>query len=168
MPNFPQSQWNRIGMDIPSPPPVNASGNDSHCASEQRPSETPEDKALAAVGWRLFGAYQGGWGIRVVGAQSDEDGMCRPLGYNYFVFEAGSSRFVGTLSPVLMDSRTDGSVENIRIERGGNLSVDFARYQASDPLCCPSATTMVTFGLAGGIGGDVMAALKIETTPNGP
>src|SRR4051794_23686871 len=39
--DVPLTQWNRAGTALPAPPPVNASGNDTRCADEQRPPETP-------------------------------------------------------------------------------------------------------------------------------
>ena len=92
---------------------------------------------------------------------------CRPTSYNYFVFSVGGN-FVGTLSPVLMNSRSDGAVQSVRVERGGSLSVDYDRYTPTDPLCCPSSTTTVTFGLASGVDGTFEGALDKTTTPNRP
>jgi hypothetical protein len=153
-------------MSIPTAPRPNASGNDAFCAGQQRPPETAEDNALVAAGWRLFGTYESGWGTRVIGAQSDEDGMCRPLGYNFFVFVNG--HFAGTVSPVLMDSRTDGSAQAPFVYGSGStLSADFARYGANDPLCCPSSTTNVTYNITTSGGQPLLVPQNAFTNPNG-
>lgn len=162
----PLTNWNRPSMAIPAAPPANASSNDAFCAAEQRPPETPQDNALVAAGWRLFGSYQGGWDIMIVGGQSDEDGMCRPAGYNYFVFVSG--RFAGTVSPTTMDSRTDGAAGLPSIGDSTTLYVTFTRYTASDPLCCPSSSTDVSYGLEGSRGAPALVPESASTTPNTP
>lgn len=159
------TSWNSPGMAIPKAPTPNQSGNDVFCASQQRPPENADGSALVAAGWRLFGVYQGGWGVRIISGQSDEDGMCRPAGYQYFVFVNGS--FAGTVSPMLMDSRTDGAATQTFIDTGGSmLRVDFARYTATDPLCCPSATTEVTYHIDTSGGAPVVVPNSAQTTPN--
>src|ERR1041385_4370889 len=77
----PLSSWNQAGMAIPDPPTDLPSSVDPMCAATVRPPETPEDQAVSARGWLLFGPYQGGWGLRVVGGTRGFDGMCRPNGY---------------------------------------------------------------------------------------
>jgi hypothetical protein len=71
------------------------------------------------------------------------DGMCRPRPFNTFVFVAG--RFAGTLSPVAMASREDGSVGAVRVAPDGTIAADFARYSTADPLCCPSSHVAVRY-----------------------
>jgi hypothetical protein len=120
------------------------------CSQTVRPAETPEDQQVTAAGWRLFGAYQSGWGFRVVQGTTTYDGMCRPLGYQGFVFHQG--QFAGTVSPVPMDSRTDGAAVDINVVPPsgtpsdlGGVNVEFSRYSPNDPLCCPSGTTFLSF-----------------------
>ena len=78
-------------------------------------------------------------------ATASADGMCRPNGFQAFVFVNGV--FAGTLSPVLMNARTDGSIAslNVSIFNAGEISADFARYSDQDPLCCPHGTTNVLY-----------------------
>lgn len=131
-------------MSVPAAPPTDFGGNDAFCAGQGRPAETPEDNALVSAGWSLFGSYQSGWGVRIVGARVGLDGMCRPEDYQYFVFVSG--RFAGTVSPLTMGSRLDGSAAPPMLSLGGTeIDVSFARYAATDPLCCPSASTAVTY-----------------------
>jgi hypothetical protein len=78
--------------------------------------------------------------------------MCRPLGYNEFVFVDG--QFAGTISPDLMDSRTDG-VGDVRFFAVKDmLAAEFQRYSATDPLCCPSGSATVFY--------------QVTRTPAGP
>jgi hypothetical protein len=76
------------------------------------------------------------------------DGMCRPMSYQAFVFSNGS--FVGTLSPVPMDSRTDGALSTFRLLDASRVQAEFARYTESDPLCCPSRISTVDYSVKGG------------------
>lgn len=51
----------------------------------------------------------------LISGMANADGMCRPLTDQVFVFSGG--QFIGTLSPILMDSRTDGSLVNANLYR---------------------------------------------------
>ena len=123
-------------------PAVNPSTN-PRCLDGARPADTDEDAELIGAGWLLVGSYIGGWDMLVIGAASGFDGMCRPLGYNYFVFAHGI--FAGTVSPVLMDSRTDGAATDVSIGFEGAFDVTFSRYAETDPLCCASRTSFAHY-----------------------
>ena len=75
--------------------------------------------------------------------RSGVDGMCRPLGFQGFVFSGG--RFAGTLAPRPMDSRSDGAAQAPELWSAGTLSVTFSRYTGRDPLCCPSRVSTVQY-----------------------
>ena len=147
----PLAQWNQAGAPIPPAPPSPDFVNPS-CAGLGRYAETPQDQALVDAGWHLFGPYRAGWGIVAVDAESTYDGMCRPLGYQTFVFVDGT--FAGTISPEPMNSRETGAGTLIGISDGG-LTARFVRYAASDPLCCPSL-------------GAVDVTYRVDRTPAGP
>ena len=137
--------WNAPDLAIPAA--TNIPGNaDPRCRQTARPPELSEDKALRDRGWDLVGGYQGGWRVLVIQGTSGYDGMCRPLQYQGFVFVHG--RFAGTLSPRPMDSRSDGALERVFIQSASRLTAQYARYEASDPLCCPSRTTYIDFEIA--------------------
>jgi len=104
-----------------------------------------EDRQLHAHGWDLIGAPTEGGQILVLGGAADYDGMCRPRQYQYFAFSHGV--FAGTLSPSLMDSRSDGALNRVTIEGDRKLKARYARYAATDPLCCASRTTTVLFSI---------------------
>ena len=57
--------------------------------------------------------------------------MCRPWSYQVFVFVG--ERFAGTLSPVLMDARTDGAWQAVRIGSRLRLAAEFLRYTRRRP-----------------------------------
>jgi hypothetical protein len=143
--------WNTPGMAIPAAPPANAAP-DPRCTERERPAETPEDEALVAEGWRLFLPYQRGWGVTLIAALSDYDGMCRPLGFQFFVFVDGV--FAGTIAPEPMNSRFDGAADDVNLWFEDQLSAEFRRYAPDDPLCCPSGSVAVDYA--------------IEQTPDGP
>ncbi|HXJ80617.1 MAG TPA: LppP/LprE family lipoprotein [Candidatus Methylomirabilis sp.] len=138
--------WNQRGSSVPTAPPVQGN-DDPRCREGERPVETPEDRAVAAKGWRLFHDYQGGWGLKVIWALSGYDGMCRPWGYQVFVFVRGV--FAGTMSPDPMNSRNDASLFSVqllpRLAGPLPLVVTFERYADNDPLCCPSRRTLVRY-----------------------
>jgi LppP/LprE lipoprotein len=137
--------WNTAGVALPSAPA--AQNPDPRCHRTARSPESDEDRQLHARGWDLMGPASDASHIRVIGATADYDGMCRPRRYQYFVFRRGE--FAGTLSPVLMDSRTDGALSRVTIESVSELKAEYFRYAPADPLCCPSAITTVRFSLEG-------------------
>jgi hypothetical protein len=73
------------------------------------------------------------------------DGMCRPDGYQGFVFVNGA--FAGTVSPQVMHARSDGSINSVAVIIFGSteFEAEFSRYGANDPLCCAHAITTVTY-----------------------
>jgi hypothetical protein len=137
--------WNKPGVQLPAAPkgPINP-----RCRELARPPELTEDKRVRDRGWDLVGAYHGGWQIRVIRGTAGYDGMCRPRMYQDFVFVRGV--FGGTLSPRVMDSRTDGALRRVSIDSNSRITAEYVRYSATDPLCCPSRTTNVVFDLANG------------------
>jgi hypothetical protein len=145
------ASWNSPGMDIPKPPTID--GNPSPlCAERARPAETAEDDALIAEGWHLFLPYQRGWSETLISGFAAYDGMCRPLGYQSFVFVDGV--FAGTIAPEPMDSRTEGGAREVTLWLEDQLSAEFDRYAPDDPACCPSNTTPINY--------------TIEQTADGP
>jgi hypothetical protein len=141
----PLSAWNAPGMDVPAPPPPeSAAPPDPRCERTHRAAETAEDGAVAAAGWTLYDAYQAGWGVKIVAGLVGHDGMCRPLSYQQFVFVDGV--FAGTISSLPMNARTDGAASSAAPSaQGEGVTAQFARYTGADPLCCPSATTVVDY-----------------------
>src|SRR6266542_5375897 len=141
--------------------------------------------ALPISGWRLIDAWPArrvsvSYGARSVSvtlvmATAFYDGMCRPWQFNAFVFVEG--RLAGTVSPVPMDSRTDGVLSGQpAVLHGGRLEAAFTRYAPSDPLCCPSrGTTRVSYQLTRQPAGWVVlseaaapAALRLPATGRRP
>ena len=140
------ASWNQRGTAVPSAPVVQGN-DDPRCRMSERPPETPEDRSVIAKGWRLFHDYQAAWGLKVIWALSGYDGMCRPWGYQVFVFVRGV--FAGTMSPHPMDARTDASLFSVqllsRLAGPDPLVATFERYAESDPLCCPSRRSLVRY-----------------------
>ena len=162
--------WNNAGEPIPLAPAMSSLAN-PQCAATGRPPETDEDRDVAARGWTLVSTYQGGYGVLVLTGASDFDGMCRPNGFQTFVFYHGT--FIGTISPDLMNSRTDGVQREVFISpsfgRPGappSLIATFSRYTATDPLCCPSSASSVQYQIEYTSGGWVLTATSVMTTPN--
>lgn len=155
--------WNKAGAAIPKAPAGDAS-NFPRCSGQIRKPATREDKAVVAAGWRLFGPYQLFNGTSVVAAMSGADGMCRPVGYQEFVFVGGT--FAGTLAPKPMDSRTDGSIEQVMLYDPSSITAPFLRYTEQDPLCCASRTSSVTYSITRTSKGPVVTPVSVSTSKN--
>jgi hypothetical protein len=161
----PLANWNTPGMAVPKALASDFSGNEAFCSGQDRPAETPEDNAVLGAGWKLFGTYQSGWGVRIVGGRAGLDGMCRPMDYQYFVFAGG--RLAGTISPTAMGARSDGSASIPSFSSGGgSVFVEFARYAATDPLCCPSSTTSVFYQIDMTGSAPLLVPGNVSTMPN--
>lgn len=135
--------WNTPGAEVPRAPA--AASPDPRCASQARPAVTRDDRAVTAAGWSLVGASQVFGRTRAFLAASGYDAMCRPLGYQGFVFV--ESGLAGTLSPRLMRSRSDGALSTLRLLSETALEAEFARYLDQDPLCCPSRHVSVGYSI---------------------
>jgi hypothetical protein len=140
----PRTNWNSPGMDIPAPPPADQDQLPT-CGTQARSVETDYDQALSDAGWTVYGSYQAGWGVAIVSGLAGYDGMCRPMGFQDFVFVDGV--FAGTLSPEPMDSRTDGARDMLSLLTADRVRSVFLRYKAGDPACCPSSKSSVLYGV---------------------
>ena len=140
----PPANWNRRMDRLPRPPaPEELAEARRSCRGLVRPPTDPAERALARAGWGLYSEVKSYGRTRVVTALSGADGMCRPIQYQAFVYWEG--RYAGTLSPVAMDSRTDGALTDLRFNGPTNITAEFVRYNESDPLCCPSRKSRVTY-----------------------
>lgn len=147
--NRPLVNWNRSAASFPRlPRPPAMEGEPAtvrRCRETVRQPARAADRSLVRRGWTLYGPVQSFGTTMIVTAMASVDGMCRPLGYQAFVYVEG--RYAGTLSPIAMNSRTDGSLTDIRLVSPTRITAEFARYAASDPLCCPSRTSAVLYNI---------------------
>ncbi len=158
--------WNKPGARIPraphfDPDPFLA----KQCASQARAPASDPDRAVAKAGWKLLGASQRFGETEVVLGRSGVDGMCRPLGYQAFVFSGG--RFAGTLAPRSMDARTDGAAQPPQLWSADAIVVPFSRYSSGDPLCCPSRLSTVRYRIETGTTGPLVTATDVTTVSTG-
>jgi hypothetical protein len=151
------ASWNHAGMPIPTAPDVDGN-DDPRCADQERPAETEQDTALIAKGWHLFLPYQRGWDVTLVWGLAGYDGMCRPWGFQVFVFVGDT--FAGTISPDPMFSRTDGAADTANLWSKDQASAEFRRYTSEDPLCCPSSSTSVEYTIESTADGPVLNPMK--------
>jgi hypothetical protein len=135
--------WNAAGSPVPRAPKSTAE-SPATCPGLLRAPETSEEREVSEAGWFLLKRTQLASGISLVTGFLGVDGMCRPQDYQGFVFSRGV--FAGTMSPVLMSTRTDGAMGDAWIEDGRVLA-EFGRYGRNDPLCCASGVTEVSFEL---------------------
>jgi LPXTG-motif cell wall-anchored protein len=149
----PPPAWNTVGAPIASAPTGDLPNAQAMCRVQERTAANPEEQQVAAKGWLLESFWptlrQGN--TAVVLALAMYDGMCRPLSFNAFAFANGT--YAGTLSPVLMNSRTDGVFSGTPgFLPDGRISALFLRYAGTDPLCCPSLPSVrVNYKLANGV-----------------
>jgi heat shock protein HslJ len=145
----PLTNWNREGSNLPRlPRPTQDAGGSpiaDRCREQIRQPASDGEKAVTRIGWMVYGPIESKESTTVFLALSSVDGMCRPLGYQAFVYSEG--RYAGTLSPAAMNSRMDGSLSKIRLLSPTNLVAEFVRYSASDALCCPSRISTVQYRL---------------------
>jgi len=160
----PAATWNAAGMAIPGALERSAEV-DPRCARQARPAESDEDRAVEAAGWMLFSTYTAGWGIKIVSGLSGYDGMCRPAGFQVFVFVDGA--LAGTLSPLPMVSRVDGALSRTSFFGPESLTATYVRYSDRDPLCCPSALSTATYKIERTPSGPVLTREATTTEPNG-
>jgi heat shock protein HslJ len=162
----PLVDWNRPSLsDFPRLPNPVAATHVNRCRESARPPTSDADRALTKRNWILFGAVQSFGITQLITATSGFDGMCRPVGYQAFIYVEG--RHAGTLSPVLMDSRTDGALAVARLMSATAIQAEFVRYSTADALCCPSRTSAVMYRIRPDEIPELVAT-HISTRPNAP
>jgi hypothetical protein len=161
----PLHNWNVPGGPIPRAPSGGAEDIEA-CKSTLRPPAGKEDRAVVAAGWALAGPPQTASGTRVIVGEADADGMCRPIAYQIFLFVRG--QFAGTISPVRMNSREDGSAGAVDFSSASEFRVEFGRYKESDALCCPSRQSDVWYGIKDVAGHPLVVPQRKKTTTNPP
>ena len=161
----PVTNWNRPGMAIPQAPPRH-SASQPQCFDSALKPDSPPRQALVDAGWSLFKAENAtGVPFEILSGQANADGMCRPTDYQLFVFESGV--FAGTLSPDLMNSRTDGALVETQIQSSDVILAAYQRYTPQDPLCCPSAQSTATFKVDRSGPSPVVVLQSVTTGPTG-
>jgi hypothetical protein len=153
------ASWNTPGAVVPAAPTVEGTV-EPRCRMSARTAQWAEDRRVRDRGWDLVGAYQGGWDRLVIRGTAGYDGMCRPRQFQDFVFVRGT--FAGTLSPQPMESRADGALKRVFLQSATRVTAEYARYAATDALCCPSRTTTVVFEIV--TDGPVVRPLSVSTS----
>jgi hypothetical protein len=162
----PLVNWNRPSLsDFPRLPDPAPATNGDRCRESVRPPASDADRALTKRNWILFGAVQSFGVTQLITATSGFDGMCRPVGYQAFIYV--ESRYAGTLSPVFMDSRTDGALAVARLVSATAIDAEFVRYGTTDALCCPTRTSAVTYRIRPDEIPELVAT-NVSTRPNEP
>lgn len=136
------ANWNRAGGAIPQAPPQEGEPF-AGCERMLRPATLPEDALVTAAGWTLSGAAHVFGNTTVVKAMADVGAQCRPFDFQVFVFVDGT--FAGTLSPLPMQSRSDGSLFEFEVIREGRIHAAFNRYLPDDPQCCASGSARLYY-----------------------
>ena len=163
----PLTNWNRPAATIPKAPKTDY--RIVQCQHQLRDPVIPEERAVKAAGWILFngrGETQSARGVVLVKGQESYnfDGMCRPLGYQQFVFVNGV--FAGTISPNLMNSRSEGNLIQTDIQTPSRLRAEFTRYTAKDPTCCASKASEVTYRIDIANNKPLVVPIQVRTYAN--
>ncbi len=162
----PLTNWNKPGASIPKNS-NQESVNAAYCKQQIRNPSTPEERAVKAAGWTLSngrGETKNSGGVVLVKGQTNFDGMCRPLGYQEFVFVNGI--IAGTTSPYPMNARADGALFQTDIETPSRLKTRFFRYTQQDALCCPSRTSEVTYRIDTANSTPIVLPIQVRTYAN--
>jgi len=157
----PPRRWNKPGMSLPHAPTANRDKIAPVCKPLPDRRDTTEESALTDAGWLVFISKNDGHGLTVVGASADLDGMCRPNRYQDFAFVNG--KFAGTLSPKLMNARSDGASSTVSFASAGKIIANFSRYTGRDPLCCPSAISVATYEIREDSGRPIVVLTGVYT-----
>jgi hypothetical protein len=158
-------QWNRPGTVLPRVPAgleKEREQRPANCKALDSPAQSDDERQLAAAGWLLFATVKGDDAITIVGGSATDDGMCRPDEYQYFVFVG--TKFAGTLSPVLMRARSDGSINKISFAGPKHVVANFSRYTDTDPLCCPSRISEADYELRQVFGKPLVTLMRVRTS----
>ncbi|WP_019503865.1 META domain-containing protein [Pleurocapsa sp. PCC 7319] len=134
--------WNLPGQAVPRAP-IQVEDNLPYCTESFRTASLPEDRSVEIGGWMLYGPAQVFGSTTIISGMVNADAQCRPMNFQYFVFKEGD--FVGTLSPSVMNSHSDGSLSQIYLFREDEIVAVFDRYQDSDPQCCASSETSMYY-----------------------
>jgi len=148
----PLSNWNQPSARVPQAP-TTSSDYAVRCKAHTRPPENLADQALVGAGWIPFGGLQSYGSTLIITAMSGADDSCHPIGYQAFVFSDG--KVAGTLSPSLMDSQIEGSIQYIRLLSATAIEVDFFRMLASN-------TTIVRFEIQSNPTGPILVPLEVR------
>jgi LppP/LprE lipoprotein len=159
----PVANWNTPGMAIPPAPPTDPSVN-PRCPAG-RPPATPREQAVVDAGWKLYGNFSQGGAVEEMSGLAGYDGMCRPMQYQIFYFV--DQKFAGTLSPVTMDSRTDGALNSVAMVNDQTVTARYARYTFQDALCCPSAMSTAIFEIDRAGSAPIVSLKSVSTEPTG-
>ena len=143
----PLSSWNQPGRPVPKAPRAEQARADTMQRCQLKAlGSTSGERALVDAGWIPYYNFDQQIlrdDVEIIAGMTGADGMCRPSGYNLFVFVGGV--FAGSLSPAPMTSRLDSSSGAVRITAKDTITADFARYTGTDPLCCPSSHATVRY-----------------------
>ena len=144
----PLTAWNRPGFSVATAP-MTLDGQallNKRCGSPTSASVASLD-ALRRARWVPFLHLDQAIArndIEVAGGMTGATPGCEPESFNLFVFVDGV--FAGTVSPVMMTPSRDGAAGAVRITGANTMTVEFARYGAGDPECCPSSRVRVSYG----------------------
>jgi hypothetical protein len=138
------SDWNAAGASLPHAPALDVENPYAgRCARGVQLPHAAADSTVVRQGWTIVAPPEQTGRVRVVIGAANADGMCRPWQYQAFVFVGG--QYAGTLSPHVMNSRTDGDLASLHLTDDSTIVVHFKRYTESDPLCCASRESAVTY-----------------------
>ena len=165
----PVAGWNKAGGAIPKADKNFLVGEErQRCRGAIKAALDAVEKSVEAAGWTVMTDLAGEAidiaGFRVVWGMTAADGMCRPEGYQGFVFIG--DRFAGSVSPQPMGARADGTGGPPKAASGRRFEIEFARYTGTEALCCPSRTSTVRYEVRTEPAGPVVVPVSATTRRN--
>lgn len=161
--------WQGSGnASIPvAPAAEDKSSYEDRCKMSRIEPSTDIEREVTDAGWTIIAETENHGAVSSVIGATDADGMCRPWNYQIFVFV--NKQFAGTVSPAPMQSRIDGSAWGVEVnDQNGTpseLTVKYNRYTEDDPLCCPSAESIVKFNIVTENGRARIVPAEVVTQP---
>lgn len=151
--------WNQPGDYVPVAPELGYNTGDC----ESVVPATAEQQTVSDAGWLPVGSVMRSEHVAIVYGTTDFDGMCRPMGYQAFVFV--DQVYAGTISPVTMASRYDGA-GSIKGFTDQTVTARFSRYSPQDPACCPHDVLDVFYRIVGTSDGPVLRPIQSAEDPD--
>lgn len=163
----PLTSWNEPVRPLPTATPAGEAiaAMTKRCNLAVRRG-TAAERAMADAGWLPYLHVDREIierDVEIIGAMTGADGMCRPSGYNIFVFVGG--RFAGTLAPLAMPGGGDGTAGAVRLGADDLIVAEFARYGEGAPACCPTGRVRVRYRIDRAGAQAVVIPVSLQSAP---
>ena len=155
-------EWN---SSVPSLLRWGGGDPDPQCDPTTRAPRTAAERLLGEAGWKFETVREVNRssrdGIEIVQVFGRFGGQCRPFQAQAFVFF--NDRLIGTLSPRMMDARSDGYLVEANVSESGQITATFLRYGRQDAMCCPSRESVVVYSVVPAGDSHILRLVRVDT-----